>query len=77
MSKIVEIFKWFFDTQFIKRKSSIWKDLFMNLIALVLIVIYGFQLINGITVNSEFMILLSMILGYYFNSKHHDKNDID
>lgn len=70
-----EFIKWFFDTQVSKRKIPIYREFFMNAIALGLIVIYGLQLINDIKVSSEFMMLLSMVLGFYFNNKQNDKID--
>ena len=66
--------KWFLDTQLVKSKAPVWRDFFMNAITLKLILIYLYQIINGMTVSNEFNMLLSMVLGFYFNHKH-DKGE--
>lgn len=63
-------FRWFLDTQLVKSKAPVWRDFFMNAIALILILSYIYQVITGMKVTNEFNMLLSMVLGFYFNHKH-------
>lgn len=70
-----EFFKWFLDTQLVKSKAPVWRDFFMNAITLKLILIYLFLTVSGKEVSNEFNMLLSMVLGFYFNHKHTSKDE--
>jgi len=66
-----DFLKWFLETQLVKSKAPVWRDFFMNAIALVLILTYVVQTFYTHETSNEFNMLLSMILGFYFNDKSH------
>lgn len=69
--------RWFIETQLVKSKAPVWRDFFMNTIALLLILVFAYETLNRVKVTSEFMMLISMVLGFYFNSKTEHKSDKD
>ena len=70
---MIGFIKWFLDTQLIKSKAPVWREFFMNAIALLLIITFVVQILWGLKTSNEFNILLSMVLGFYFNHKHQKK----
>jgi hypothetical protein len=68
-----DFIKWFLDTQLVKSKAPVWRDFFMNAMTLILIHVFSYQVLTGQKVSNEFMMLLSMVLGFYFNHKSSDK----
>ena len=65
-----EFIKWFIDNQFTSEKSNIWKDIITNLITMILVTTFIFLLLMNKTIQDELKMLLSMVLGFYFNSGH-------
>ena len=70
----MEFLKWFIETQLVKSKAPVWREFFMNAITLILVLVYVYQLCIGIKPSNEFNMLISMVLGFYFNNKK-DKNE--
>ena len=70
-----DLFKWFVETQLVKSKAPVWRDLVMNSIALVLILTFVVQTFYGYESSNEFNMLLSMVLGFYFNDKSHRQDN--
>ena len=72
-----EFIKWFIDNQFTSEKSNIWKDIITNLITMILVSTFIFLLLMDKTIEDELKMLLSMVLGYYFNSNNKNKKTKD
>ena len=72
-----EFIKWFIDNQFTTEKSNIWKDIITNLITMILVITFIFLLLMNKTIEDELKMLLSMVLGYYFNSNNKDNKTKD
>ena len=72
-----EFIKWFIDNQFTSEKSNIWKDIITNLITMILVITFIFLLLMNKTIEDELKMLLSMVLGYYFNSNNKDNKTKD
>jgi hypothetical protein len=64
-----EFIKWFITTQLVKSKAPVWRDFFMNAITLILITIFSIEILTHSKISNEFMMLISMVLGFYFNHK--------
>ncbi len=62
--------RWFLETQLVKSKAPVWREFFMNAATMTMISLYSYMLLSGIKISNEFYMLLSMVLGFYFNSKH-------
>lgn len=69
-----EFVKWFLDTQLVKTKAPVWREFFMNATTLILIFVFSHQIVTGSKISNEFMMLLSMVLGFYFNHKSGEKD---
>jgi hypothetical protein len=51
------------------------RALFKNLITLVMVGLYGYQIVMEREVNESFMLMLGMILGFYFKSGSDGKKE--
>jgi hypothetical protein len=70
-----DFFKWFFEKQFTPEQSHVWKEIITNFVTITLVIAFIYLLIKGQTIQDEMKMLLSMVLGYYFNSNNKkDKN---
>ena len=70
-----DFLKWFFEKQFTHEQSHVWKDVITNFVTVTLVMAFIYLLLTGKTIQDEMKMLISMVLGYYFNSSNKkDKN---
>lgn len=65
-----DFIKWFIEKQLTPEQSHVWKDIITNMVTIVLVSSFVYLLMSGQTIQDELKMLLSMVLGFYFNSGH-------
>lgn len=64
-----EFLTWFIESQLCMEKAEVWQNFFKNFITVILLAIYIIHLFSGVAISNDFMIILAMVFGFYFNDR--------